>query len=216
VFIWNHLPNQRTGLSPEEIFTSSEVLVGEILRRCRVWGCPVYILDPKLQDGEKLPRWVARASRGQFLGFSTQHSSTVGRILNLRMGHMSPQYHVVCYELYSAVTSTGTGGEEDVLALRPVQWRELLVSGYERSETLVKAEETGTPLPDLDEEWMSSVEIQERRELRNHRFARRRLLQEGLDNHRLMPQTITPLVYRPQFRILRRFHNQKLYQNQIP
>jgi hypothetical protein len=187
VFIWNHLPSQRTGLCTEEIFTSSKVLVGEILRRCRVWGCPVYILDPKLQVGKKLPKWVAHARRGQFLGFSTQHSSMVGRILNLRTGHVSLQYHVVYDELYSTVTSTGTGGEEDVLALRPEQWRELLVSGCERSEALVKAEEAGTPLPDLDEEWMSPVEIQERRELRNRRFARRRLLREGLDNNRLMP-----------------------------
>jgi hypothetical protein len=40
----------------------------------------------------------------------------------------------------STVISTGTGGEEDVLALHPDQWRELLVSGYERSKALVEAE----------------------------------------------------------------------------
>jgi hypothetical protein len=117
-----------------------------------VWGCPVFILDPKLQDGKKLPKWVSCARRGQFLGFSTQHSSTVGKILNQRTGYVSPQYHIVYNELYSTVTSTGTGGEADVLALLPDQWHELLVSGYERSEILVEAEDTGTPLPDLDEE----------------------------------------------------------------
>jgi hypothetical protein len=179
VYIWNHLPNQRTGSCPEEIFTSSKVLVREILRRCRVWGCPVYVLDPKLQDRKKLPKWVARARRGQFLGFSTQHSSTVGKILNLRTGYVSPQYHVVYDELYSTVGSTGIGGEADLLVLRPDQWQELLVSGYERSEILIEAEETGTPLPDLDEGWLSPAEIQERQELRCRRFARRRLLQGG-------------------------------------
>jgi hypothetical protein len=57
------------------------------------------------------------------------------------------------------MTSTVTGGEEDVLALRPEQWRELLVSGYERSEALVEAEEAGISLLDLDEEWTKKPPI---------------------------------------------------------
>jgi hypothetical protein len=77
----------------------------------------MYVLDLKLQDGKKLPKWVAHAHRGQFLGFSTQHSSTVGKILNLCTGYVSPQYHAVYDKMYSTVTSAGTGGEADVLAL---------------------------------------------------------------------------------------------------
>eukprot|EP00956_Cyclotella_meneghiniana_P030114 scaffold74968_cov57-Cyclotella_meneghiniana.AAC.5 len=35
------------------------------------------VLEAKLPDGKKLPKWNRRARMGQFLGFSGQHSSTV-------------------------------------------------------------------------------------------------------------------------------------------
>jgi hypothetical protein len=66
-----------------------------ILQRCRVWGCPAYVLAPTLQEGKKIPIWHPRARRGVFLGFSTLHSSTVGLILNPSTGHVSAQYHIV-------------------------------------------------------------------------------------------------------------------------
>jgi hypothetical protein len=57
IFIWNHLPRQGTRLSPLEIFTRSTVSnVPGLLSRMHVWGCPVYVLDPKIQDGKKLPK----------------------------------------------------------------------------------------------------------------------------------------------------------------
>jgi hypothetical protein len=43
-------------------------------------GCPVYVLDPKLQDGQKIPKWDPRSRRGMFVGVSNAHSSIVGRI----------------------------------------------------------------------------------------------------------------------------------------
>jgi hypothetical protein len=59
VFIWNHLPQQGTQLSPLEIFTRSTVSsnVPGLLARMHVWGRPVYMLDPTIQDGKKLPKW---------------------------------------------------------------------------------------------------------------------------------------------------------------
>ena len=38
-----------------------------------------------------------------FLGFSAKHSSTVGPILNIRMGHISLQFHVVHNEKFEMV-----------------------------------------------------------------------------------------------------------------
>ena len=40
-----------------------------------------------------------------FIGFSHEHSSTVGLILNLRTGNISPQYHVVYDERFETVTA---------------------------------------------------------------------------------------------------------------
>lgn len=209
VFIWNHLPKQESGLCPEEIFTSTRIDVANILSRIKVWGCPTYVLDPTLQDGKKLPKWHPRSRRGQFLGFSNQHSSTVGLVLNLRTGHISPQYHVVYDELYSTVTTT----EYDLEALQNNhvftldRWSELLVSGYERSQVLEDAVLEGLPLPELNDEWLSPREIADREALRRNRQARRRLTRESQEPivhqpppiiERIVNQPVEPLVEVPE------------------
>ena len=77
VHIHNHLPREvKDGLSPEEIFSGVFSGCGP-LRRLRAFGCPGFVLDPKLQDGRKIPKWNPRARLGQFLGMSSIHSSTV-------------------------------------------------------------------------------------------------------------------------------------------
>ena len=53
-YLYNHLPNAH-GLCPADIFTGSTVSRHR-LKDIHVWGCPVYILDPQLQAGQKLPR----------------------------------------------------------------------------------------------------------------------------------------------------------------
>ena len=82
------------------------------LLRSHVWGCPVYVLEPTLQDGKKLPKWNRRARMGQFLGFSRQHSSTVAMVRNLHTGYVSPQYHVVFDDNFQTVFSDGKSSEE--------------------------------------------------------------------------------------------------------
>ena len=74
-----------------------------------MWGCPVYVLDPKLQDGHKIPKWNQRAGCGQYLGVSPNHSSTVGLILNHRTGAITTQYHVLYDNLYSTVPNSENG-----------------------------------------------------------------------------------------------------------
>ena len=115
VFLWNNMPRHRTGLSPIELFTGTKQLSGQTLAGARVWGCPAYVLDPKLQDGHKLPKWTQRSRCGVYLGSSSVHSPTVGRILNLSTGAISPQYHVVYDELFTttfgALTETVMDGD---------------------------------------------------------------------------------------------------------
>jgi hypothetical protein len=161
------------------------------LCRLRVWGRPVYVLDPRLQDGKKLPKWYPRSRRGMFLGFSTQHSSTVLCILNLVTRHISPQYHVIYDELFSTVTTTQLQLEalsnNSVFALE--QWNELIVSGYERSEVLVEVEQEGLPLPQLENEWLSPAEIEEHENLRVRRAAQRRLARSEVTQERIPENT---------------------------
>jgi hypothetical protein len=58
------------------------------LRRLKVFGCPACVLDPRLQDGKKTPKWEPRSRKGQFLGFSREHASTVGLIRDIRTSHI--------------------------------------------------------------------------------------------------------------------------------
>ena len=106
-WIYNHTPTEDSTLSPIEIFTGLKEPCTQ-LRRLRVWGCPSYVLDPRIQDGKKLPNWNSRARQGQFLGFSNQHLTTVGLIRNLTTNHISPQFHVVHDELFHTVHSNWT------------------------------------------------------------------------------------------------------------
>ena len=54
-WLYNRLPNQSSGLSPIEIATKTKSDHKDLLR-AHVWGCPVFVLDPKLQDGKKIPK----------------------------------------------------------------------------------------------------------------------------------------------------------------
>jgi hypothetical protein len=106
VWIYNHVPNARSGLTPLELVTKEWSDFREILR-CHVWGCPVYVLEAKLQNDQKLPKWNRRACLGKFVGFSDEHSSLVANIYHLTTGYISPQFHVIFDHLFETVNCTG-------------------------------------------------------------------------------------------------------------
>ena len=96
VFVWNNLPRERDGCTPTELFCkSASPNISNLLSNLRVWGCPAWVLDPQLQEGNYLPKFSARSHCGMYVGSSSQHADTIGRILNLQTGHVSPQFHVV-------------------------------------------------------------------------------------------------------------------------
>ena len=101
-YLWNKMPRRDGGLSPEEVFYSIKSDYSHI-KEARTWGCPAYVLDPKLQDGKKLPRWKPRSRLGQFMGRSREHASNVGLIRNLRTGAVSPQFNVVYDDHFTTV-----------------------------------------------------------------------------------------------------------------
>ena len=55
----------------------------------------INVLDPKLLDGKKLPKWDPRTRQGQYLGKSPDRASSVGLIKNLITGYVSPQFRVL-------------------------------------------------------------------------------------------------------------------------
>ena len=62
-WLYNRLPNRKSGLTPLELFTKHQSDHRDLLR-AHVWGCPVYVLDPALQDGKKIPKWNKRSRLG--------------------------------------------------------------------------------------------------------------------------------------------------------
>jgi hypothetical protein len=109
IWVFNHLPNiKQGGLSPNKLWSSCRAPTKEF-NRAHVFGCPVYILDARLQDGHWIPKWSPKARLGIFLGFSTLHSSQVPLVMNVAMGKISPQYHVIFDDKFETVISIEEG-----------------------------------------------------------------------------------------------------------
>ena len=65
-YLYNHIPQRNSGITPLEMVTSIMSDHAD-LARAHVWDCPCYVLEAKLQNNEKLPKWNPRARIGQFL-----------------------------------------------------------------------------------------------------------------------------------------------------
>ncbi len=108
VWVFNRLPSVDQELSPNELWSGSRTM-GHDLRRTHPFGCPVFVLDTRLQDGKKIPKWDTRAQRGMFVGFSPDHSSLVPLILNVATGKITPQFHVIFDDKFQTVMSLAQG-----------------------------------------------------------------------------------------------------------
>jgi hypothetical protein len=107
VYLHNHLPAIDIRVSPLEKLTNTIFPNYNHLIRAHTFGCPVYVLDPRLQDSKSIPKWSMRSRRGVYLGVSKNHSSTVHLILNPETGTISPQYHCIFDDSFSTVWSDG-------------------------------------------------------------------------------------------------------------
>jgi hypothetical protein len=115
-------------------------------------GCPAYVLDLKIQDGKKIPKWQPKSRRGQFLGFSKQHASTIGLVRNIKTGSISPQFHVVYDDRFMTVPSRLDDDE-----INKEDWEELLT--FSRMLSI----DEDNQAPELNEEWLSEDELKDRK-----------------------------------------------------
>ena len=107
VFLFNHVPSEVTGLSPNDIFTRTR-WPHKRFHDIHVWGCPLYVLQKSLQDGKKIPRWKPRSNRCVHMGLSPSHATTVPLALNLSTGSITPQFHVVFDDWFATVGSSSS------------------------------------------------------------------------------------------------------------
>ena len=59
-WLYNRLPNRVSGPTPIELATKTKTDHRDLLRS-HVWDCPVFVLEPRLQDGKKIPKWNQRS-----------------------------------------------------------------------------------------------------------------------------------------------------------
>jgi hypothetical protein len=122
--LYNETPNPTSGMAPIEIWRKTKSSYSTLIN-AQPWGCPVYVLDPTLQDGRKIPKWNPRSRMGQYVGDSPMHASKVGLIRNLRTQNISPQYHVVYDSFFETVS--GDSITDDTV------WDELVIFNKFRS-----------------------------------------------------------------------------------
>jgi hypothetical protein len=155
VWLHNHTPRQDSGYSPEELWCKSKSYHTD-LQRMHVWGCPVYVLDPRSQDGHKIPKWDPRSRRGQFVGISPLHASHVGLVRHLRTNNISPQFHVVYDDYFETVHASETEA--------PPQWTDFLTFQDSANEF-----DDDAYVPELPDEWVDDGTLQARRKHRMER-----------------------------------------------
>lgn len=195
-WLYNHLPNRKSGLTPLELFTKQRSDHRDLLR-AHVWGCPVYVLDPTLQDGKKIPKWNKRSRLGQFLGFSDEHSSLVGRVRHLGTNYVSPQYHVVYDDLFETIYN----GNVIADANSDTIFNELFENArenYAPAERDDKGDVIFLP-PPLNDIWLSESERREKRvELERRRVkAKERWMKQDAEIEDLTSDTPPPLTRSP-------------------
>lgn len=110
--IFNNFHFDSTGLTPTTSFAKTRVSK-PLLHDLHTFGCPAFVLNSALQSGNKIPRWSDRAMSGIYLGRSPQHADNVSLILNLRTGHVSPQFHVVFDDDFTTVEALASNSDPD-------------------------------------------------------------------------------------------------------
>lgn len=63
-----------------------------------------------MTSGKRLPKWAPNMRRGVYLGSSPAHLANVPLILMIKMGYITPQYHLVFDDCFSMVEY---GGNDD-------------------------------------------------------------------------------------------------------
>ena len=123
------------------------------LNDLHVWGSPVYVLEPKLQDGKKIPKFDPRSRQGIFLGFSKKHALTVPSVLNLQSGSITAQFHVVFDDWFATVKSMDPSMKEYDSKI----WDEILLN----NRFYVEFDEDEDPI-ELSDDWLTEAERLER------------------------------------------------------
>jgi hypothetical protein len=113
----HNAPPGVSGLSPAEIFAGAKDK--NCLKSFHTFGGPVFVLEPRLQAGHKIPKWEPRSRMAIYLGLSPQHASNVPLVLNIKTVLVSPQFHMVYDDHYATMQSLVTN-------VLPASWKKII------------------------------------------------------------------------------------------
>jgi Reverse transcriptase (RNA-dependent DNA polymerase)/GAG-pre-integrase domain len=100
----NMTPFKDSVCTPLEKFSESKIRPN--YRNIHTFGCPAYVLDGAIQNGRKGGKWTSRARLAIYLGASPNHARSVGLVLSLATGLVSPQYHIKCDDTFETLKHT--------------------------------------------------------------------------------------------------------------
>ncbi len=94
-FAIRHMVNfHNVSIRQDKTFTPFRLFTGQeapwSLQDFRVFGCPTYVLNKRLQDGDSFHKWRARSWQGVYIGPSCCHASNVPLIYNYSTTYVSP------------------------------------------------------------------------------------------------------------------------------
>ena len=130
------------------------------LRNKKVWGCPAHVLDPKLQDGKKLPKQDPHTRQGQCLEKSMAHASSVGLIRNLRTGRTCP----LTFTWFMKFHFKQSWGYEENDALTEYMQSSLIQGKEDNTENVIgQSGLENTTIPLVNTYWINSAELDKRK-----------------------------------------------------
>ena len=167
-WIHNRLPSATHGSTPLELLTRVKSDHTDLLRT-HVWGCPAYVLDARLQDKQKVPKFAHRAHLGQFMGFDTEStSSTAALVRHLGTHNLSTQLHCIYDDKFETVFGLLGSAADKLNDTVELIWSRLFDQEGSRDWYVDPTlDHLGNNLeysiPALDDYWLSPDELRARR-----------------------------------------------------
>ena len=94
-----------------------------------------------------MPKWNPRSCQGKFLGYSKEHATNVGLVLNLQTKRISPQFHVLFDDYFTTVRSVDDATDP---VLSDIDWEKLI--SLVGTDKYFDANDSTTTGPELDED----------------------------------------------------------------
>ena len=140
--VFNNSPNlsRKDYKTPVQVLSNTDISINP--KHYNTFGCPVYVLNSKLQEGKPFGKWKQRSRVGVYLGQSPHHNKNVALILDRTSGYVSPQFHVKFDNYFESIMDDTHDSEWKVKAG--------FISQREREKILKNVDKIPTIIPGIE------------------------------------------------------------------